>query len=77
MRYDFNCFDPVLSTSNHHLTNPFLVEILTVRKNMWTHVATRLHKPIKVFPFGPNASELMLYGIVAYKLKDGRKTEAE
>jgi hypothetical protein len=30
-----------------------------------------------MFPFGPNASEMMLYGIVAYELKDRRKTDVE
>jgi hypothetical protein len=44
---------------------------------MWTHVSKRLHKPVRIFPFGPNASELMLYGTVAYELADGRKTEVE
>jgi hypothetical protein len=44
---------------------------------MWTRVSKRLHKPIKIFPFGPNALEIMLYGIVAYELMDGRKTDVE
>lgn len=38
---------------------------------MWEKVATRKHKPIKVFPFGPNADEVMLYGTVDYGKKDG------
>jgi len=38
---------------------------------MWEKVATRKHKPIKVFPFGPNSDEVMLYGTVDYGKKDG------
>lgn len=40
---------------------------------MWEKVAFRLHTPIKIFPFGENADEVMLFGTVAYTLKDGRK----
>ncbi len=40
---------------------------------MWTVVASRLHTPIKIFPFGSGSSEVMLYGTVAYTLKDERK----
>lgn len=57
------------------LTIPLLLtEIMAARRGMWTNVAERLHKPLKIFPFGPDASELMLYGRVAYELHDGRKT---
>ena len=60
------------------LTSPlFLAEIMAARKGMWTNVAKRLHKPARIFPFGPDASELMLYGTVAYELHDGRKTEID
>lgn len=38
---------------------------------MWEKVAKRRHDPVKVYPFGPNADECMLYGIVAYELKAG------
>ncbi|RQM08217.1 hypothetical protein DH86_00000661, partial [Scytalidium sp. 3C] len=38
---------------------------------------SRLHTPIKVFPFGADSTELMLYGTVAYGYKDGRKAEIE
>ncbi|KAF2455912.1 hypothetical protein BDY21DRAFT_349065 [Lineolata rhizophorae] len=48
-------------------------EILALRKSMWEKVASRRHMPLKVFPFGPNAQEVMLYGTVEYGLKDGRK----
>lgn len=51
------------------------IEILAIRKGMWVTVASRLHTPVKIFPFGSGADELMLYGTVKYELKDGRKTE--
>lgn len=40
---------------------------------MWAAVQSRLHDPIKIFPFGSNASEVMLHGTVQFVLKDGRK----
>jgi hypothetical protein len=54
------------------LTNT--IEILQIRKGNWTTVAARLHTVEKIFPFGPAADEVMIYGTVAYTLKDGRKT---
>ncbi|TVY31547.1 hypothetical protein LSUB1_G008919 [Lachnellula subtilissima] len=50
-------------------------EILEVRKGMWTAVHSRLHTPVKMYPFGSGADEVMLYGTVGYVLKDGRKTD--
>ena len=47
------------------------IEILALRKGMWEKVATRKHKAIKIFPFGPNSNEVMLYGTVQYGLKVG------
>jgi len=41
---------------------------------MWAAVAARLHTPIKIFPFGNGSTQVMLYGTVAYTLKDGRKS---
>lgn len=38
---------------------------------MWEKVASRKHKAIKIFPFGPNSDECMLYGTVQYKFKAG------
>jgi len=52
-------------------------EILQLRKGMWTTVASRLHTPHKIFPFGSGSSEVMLYGNVVYTLKDGRKADVE
>jgi hypothetical protein len=42
---------------------------------MWDAVSSRKHSILKVFPFGPMSSEVMLYGTVAYVLKDGRRFE--
>lgn len=42
---------------------------------MWEAVSSRLHTPTAIFPFGPNATEMMLHGTVAFELKDGRKAE--
>ncbi|TVY73624.1 hypothetical protein LSUE1_G006180 [Lachnellula suecica] len=52
-------------------------EILNIRKGMWAQVASRLHSPLKVYPFGEGAEEVMLHGKVAYTLKDGRKAEVD
>ena len=43
---------------------------------MWTAVKSRSHNPIKVYPFGANSEELMLYGIVEYVFKDEGKGKA-
>lgn len=48
-------------------------EILAIRKGMWATVASRLHTPLKIFPFGSGSDEVMLFGTVAYTLKDERK----
>lgn len=50
-------------------------EILTIRKGLWTAVSSRQHTIIKIFPFGSGSNELMLYGTVAYTLKDGKKAD--
>ncbi|KAJ4337966.1 hypothetical protein N0V87_004314 [Didymella glomerata] len=46
-------------------------EILALRRGMWEKVASRKHKAIQIFPFGPNSDECMLYGTVQYGLKTG------
>lgn len=38
---------------------------------MWTAVRARSHHPLKIFPFGINATEVMLYGTVSYEFKAG------
>lgn len=47
------------------------VDIVALRHAMWEKVASRKHKPVKVFPFGRNSDEVMLYGTVDYGKKDG------
>ncbi|KAG9647450.1 hypothetical protein KCU64_g10148, partial [Aureobasidium melanogenum] len=52
-------------------------EILSLRKGMWEKVNRRKHTALKVFPFGPNSNEVMLYGTVEYGLKDGREATVD
>lgn len=53
-----------------------MIEILTLRHNLWTHVASRKHSPTKVFFGGPR--ELMLYGTARFVLRaDADKQEVE
>ena len=44
---------------------------------MWEKVASRKHKAVKIFPFGPNSDECMLYGTVQYGLKAGGESGIE
>ncbi len=53
----------------------FRLEILQFRKGMWAAVASRQHTIFKIFPFGSGSNEVMLYGTVAYALKDGKKAD--
>ncbi|KAF2854050.1 hypothetical protein T440DRAFT_486679 [Plenodomus tracheiphilus IPT5] len=46
-------------------------EILALRKAMWEKVASRKHEAIKIFPFGADSDEVMLYGTVKYEFKAG------
>ncbi|KAE9379173.1 hypothetical protein N431DRAFT_327436 [Stipitochalara longipes BDJ] len=52
-------------------------EILQLRRGMWVAVASRQHTINKIFPFGSGSNEAMLYGTVAYTLKDERKATVE
>jgi hypothetical protein len=42
---------------------------------MWDAVRSRQHRIEKIYHFGPNATELRIFGTVAYELKDRRKAE--
>jgi hypothetical protein len=44
---------------------------------MWAKVASRRHTVNKVFPFGTNSEELMLYGSVAFTFKAGGGAEVD
>jgi hypothetical protein len=46
-----------------------------MRQGMWAAVQSRQHTIYKIFPFGDNATEFMLYGSVIYVLKDGKKAD--
>ncbi|KAI9745891.1 MAG: hypothetical protein M1818_000572 [Claussenomyces sp. TS43310] len=52
-------------------------EILAGRKAMWAAVASRQHTPVKIFPFGPDADEVMIHGSLVMVLKDDRKAELD
>lgn len=43
---------------------------------MWAAVKARSHNPVKVFPFGTNSEEVMLYGTVEYVFKGEGKGKA-
>jgi len=53
------------------------LEILQTRKSMWSAVKSRRHTVFKIFPFGNGSNEVMLYGHVAYDLKDGGHAEKD
>lgn len=50
---------------------------MTLRKSLWDKVSSRSHNPIKIFPFGSYADEVMLYGTVKYVLKEGGEKEID
>jgi hypothetical protein len=52
-------------------TRSLCTEILALRKGLWEKVASRVHNPIKIFPYGPDSNEVMLHGTVKYGLKAG------
>ncbi|KAF1918964.1 hypothetical protein BDU57DRAFT_124640 [Ampelomyces quisqualis] len=52
-------------------------EILALRKSMWEKVESRSHNPIKIFPFGAYADQVMLHGTVKYGLKSGGEKEID
>jgi hypothetical protein len=44
---------------------------------MWEKVSSRAHKPLKVYPYGPDSDELMLFGTVNYGLKTGEASNKD
>lgn len=52
-------------------------EILSLRKGMWEKVNSRKHTAVKIYPFGSDSNEAMLYGKVGYSLKDGREATVD
>lgn len=44
---------------------------------MWSAVTSRSHNPIKLFPFGPNNAEVMIYGTVEYVFREGGKAKKD
>ena len=62
---------PLPSLTEYQLTRLCDAEILAFRKGMWEKVKSRSHKPVKIFPFGADSNEVMIYGSVAYEFKAG------
>ncbi|KAJ4304750.1 hypothetical protein N0V90_000278 [Kalmusia sp. IMI 367209] len=52
-------------------------EILALRKGLWEKVSSRVHAPLKIFPYGPNSNEVMLHGTVKYDLKVGGESSVD
>ncbi|EHY56236.1 hypothetical protein HRR83_008748 [Exophiala dermatitidis] len=53
-------------------------DILAIRKALWTGpVKTRKHKLEKIFPFGKDSHEVMVYGSVDYGLKNGKEVTVD
>lgn len=50
----------------------FSIYILAIRKAGWEGVARKVHKVDKIFPFGPDSLEFLLYGSVEYFYNDGK-----
>jgi hypothetical protein len=48
-----------------------------MRKAMWEKVASRKHVAKRIFPFGPNADDVMLHGSVQYEFKAGGESSLE
>jgi hypothetical protein len=52
--------------------------ILEMRKALWSGpVKTRKHTLVKIFPFGEDAKEVMVYGFVEYGLKNGKDVKVD
>lgn len=51
------------------------VAIIRKRFAMWEKVSSRSHKPAKIYAFGPDGDDVMLYGTVDYTLKDGKSAK--
>ena len=52
--------------------------ILELRKGLWTGpVQKRKHHLKKIFPFGDNSNEMMVYGTVDYGLKNGKDVSVD
>lgn len=45
--------------------------IRSLHINMWETIKRRLHRPLKVFPFGDRAMEFVVIGTVEWWVKDG------
>ncbi|KAK7421260.1 hypothetical protein QQZ08_010037 [Neonectria magnoliae] len=48
-----------------------------LREGMWTSVASRKHTLHKVFPFGNDATEVMIYGSVELGMRSGSTVDVD
>ena len=48
-----------------------------LRKKIWANIPNRDHRAIRVFPFGNDGDELMVYGTVDYKHHDEHEKGTE
>lgn len=55
----------------------FFAYILAIRGAGWKGVTGKLHKVEKIFPFGPDSREFLLYGSVKYLYDDARSGFSE
>jgi hypothetical protein len=53
------------------------LEILALRKGLWEKVTSRKHDASRIFPYGPNADDVMLHGTVKYQLKAGGESSVD
>jgi len=61
----------------YRVSDTLSLEIMATRKAMWTSITSRLHTPEKIFPFGPDSNEVMIFGTVVYGFGDGRPVEVK
>lgn len=53
-------------------------DILALRHSLWSGpIQRRKHTLVKIFPFGDNSNEVMLYGSVRYGLKNGKEVSVD
>ena len=75
---------PTLSSNSVHqndesltLTRPLAIEILNLRKAIWSHVPARDHSPKQIYTHGEDQMDLMVHGDVSYGHHAGHQTSTE
>lgn len=44
-----------------------------MRISLWEKISARSHRPLRIYPFGNNAREVMIFGDVEYEFRAGGK----